>query len=170
MMQRTEQDIERMAEQERRLRFGRFDNDTAWELGTRIRTLCESRGVAVTIEVRLMRETVFFYAMQGTTPENADWVRRKRNTVELLQRSSYAVGRSLELEGLSLEQKMGVPTRDYATYGGAFPIRTDGIGCVGAATVSGLPQREDHAIVVAVLADMCGVPLAEVALPLRQPG
>jgi len=81
-----------------------------------------------------------------------------------MQRSSYAVGRSLALEGVSLEQKTGAPVRDFATHGGAFPIRTDGVGCVGAVTVSGLPQREDHAIVVAVLADMCGVPLHEIAL------
>jgi uncharacterized protein (UPF0303 family) len=161
---RIEQDIGRMTEQERRLCFARFDNDTAWELGTRIRSLCASRGLALAIEVRAMRETVFFCAMQGTTAENADWVRRKRNTVERLQRSSYAVGRSLELEGLTLEQKMGLPLREFASHGGAFPIRVAGVGCVGAVTVSGAPQREDHAIVVAGLAAMCGVPLGEVAL------
>ncbi|WP_181360477.1 heme-degrading domain-containing protein [Variovorax sp. WS11] len=160
----TEQDIERMAEQERRLCFARFDNAAAWELGIRIKALCESRSLALAIEVRLMRETVFFYAMQGTSPENADWVRRKRNTVELAQSSSYAVGRALELEGLSLEQKMGLPLRDYATHGGGFPIRVDGIGAVGAVTISGAPQREDHAIVVTVLAELCGIPLREVAL------
>jgi uncharacterized protein (UPF0303 family) len=160
----TEQDIERMAEQERRLCFARFDNDTAWELGTRIRTLCESRSLALAFEVRLMRETVFFYAMQGTSAENADWVRRKRNTVELIQSSSYAVGRALELEGFSLEQKMGLPLRDYAAHGGGFPIRVDGVGCVGVVTVSGAPEREDHAIVVTVLAEMCGVPLPGIAL------
>jgi uncharacterized protein (UPF0303 family) len=159
-----EQDIERIARQESRLCFKCFDHATAWELGTRLKTVCESRGASLAIEVRLACETVFFYAMRGTTPGNADWVRRKRNTVELLQRSSYAVGRSLALEGMTLEQKMGLPARDYATHGGSFPIRVDMVGCVGAVTVSGAPQREDHALVVAVLAELCGVPLAEVAL------
>jgi uncharacterized protein (UPF0303 family) len=102
--------------------------------------------------------------MPGTTPGHSDWARRKRNTVELVQRSSYAVGRSLELEGSSMEQKMGLPTRDYATHGGSFPIRVNGVGCLGTVTVSGAPQREDHAIVVEVLAALCGVPLADVAL------
>ncbi len=159
-----ERDIERIAEQERRLRFTRFDNATAWELGVRLKAACEARGAALAIEVRLIRETVFFHAMAGTAPQNADWARRKRNTVELLQRSSYAVGRSLEIEGLSLEQKMGLPLRDYATHGGSFPIRVEGVGCVGAVTVSGVPQREDHGLVVACLADLCGVPPNEVAL------
>ncbi len=159
-----ELDIERMATQEQRLHFSRFDNTVAWDLGTRLKSRCEASGLALTIEVRLARETVFLFAMPGTTPTNADWVRRKRNTVELLQSSSYAVGRSLELEGLSLEQKMGAPARDHAVHGGGFPIRITSVGCVGAVTVSGAPQREDHAIVVAVLAEMCGVPLADVAL------
>src|SRR5882672_4685959 len=73
-----ENDLEQLARQERDLCFARFDLATAWDLGTRIRTVCEQRGVAVAIEVRLVRETVFYCAMPGTTPENADWVRRKR--------------------------------------------------------------------------------------------
>ncbi len=149
-------DIAILAEQERLLTFTRFDQATAWELGTRLRAMAEARGMAIAIEIRLGRETVFFHAMPGTTPANADWARRKRNTVELLQRSSYAIGRSLAKEGKTLEQKMGLALRDYATHGGSIPIRVDGVGCVGTATVSGLPEREDHKLVVAVVADLCG--------------
>jgi uncharacterized protein (UPF0303 family) len=154
-------DIERMAEQERRLRFARFDEATAWTLGAHLRAAAESQGVAIAIEVRLARETVFFCAMPGTTPSNADWARRKRNTVELLQRSSYRVGCELKRDASSLEERMGLPTRDYASHGGAFPIFTEASGCVGVATVSGLPQRDDHLLVVQALAPLCGVPLAE---------
>ena len=39
-----------------------------------------------------------------------------------------------------------------------------GSGCVGTATVSGLPQREDHAMLIELIAPLCGVALAEVAL------
>jgi uncharacterized protein (UPF0303 family) len=159
-----QQDIARIAEQERRLRFASFNEDTAWELGSRLRALAGERGVAVAIEVRLARETVFFCAMPGTAPANADWARRKRNTVELLAHSSYGVGRSLALEGSSLEAGMGLPPRDYASHGGSMPIFTSAGACIGAATVSGLPQRADHALVVEALAALCGVPLAEIAL------
>jgi uncharacterized protein (UPF0303 family) len=151
----TERNLEQLAGQERDLCFARLDLTTGWDLGTRIKTVCEQRGVAVAIEVRLVRETVFFCAMAGTTPEHGDWVRRKRNTVEVLQRSSYLVGRSLANEGISLEQKMGLPSRDYATHGGSVPIRVEGVGCIGAVTVSGLPQREDHLLVCDVLAEIC---------------
>jgi uncharacterized protein (UPF0303 family) len=157
-------DIERIQHQENRLRLQRFDKTTAWELGSRLKTISEQRDTSLVIEVRLARETVFFYAMHGTAPTNIDWVRRKRNTAELLQRSSYAVGRSLEVEGLSLEEKLGLPPRHYATHGGSFPIWVESVGCIGTVTVSGAPQREDHEIVVAALAELCHVPLSEVAL------
>jgi len=157
-------DIARIAEQERRLRLARFGLDDAWRLGARLREIAAERGVHLSIEIRLARETVFYYAMPGTTPANADWIRRKRNTVELLQRSSYGVGRSYERDGRTLEQSMGVPMREFATHGGAFPLVVDGVGCIGVATVSGAPQRDDHEIVVAALAEMCGVPVEEIAL------
>ena len=43
-----EQDIEKLAAQEQRLQLDRFDNAAAWELGTRIKAICEALGVAVT--------------------------------------------------------------------------------------------------------------------------
>jgi len=160
----TAKDLERLAIQEQRLQFDAFNLATAWELGTKIKGLCDAAGVALTIEVRLAKETVFFCAMPGTGPVNADWARRKRNAVELLHTSSYALGLKLEQEKSSLEAKQGLPLRDFATHGGSFPIRVRGVGVVGAVTVSGIPQREDHAMVVQALAALCGVPLADVAL------
>jgi uncharacterized protein (UPF0303 family) len=157
-------DISRIALQEERLRLSSFDVDGAWQLGTSVRDIAARRGLALAIEIRLARETVFFVAMPGTTPANADWARRKRNVVELLQRSSYGVGRSLEQEGRTLEQSMGLPARDYATHGGSFPLFVSGTGCVGVLTVSGAPQRLDHDVVVEALAARCGVALGEVAL------
>ena len=157
-------DIARVAEQERRLRLARFDLDLAWQLGTRLRDIAVARAQPLVIEIRLVRETVFYCAMNGTAPANADWARRKRNTVELLQRSSYGVGLSLSQEGRTLEQTMGLPARDYAHHGGSFPLQVEGVGCLGAVTVSGAPQREDHAIVVMALAELCGLPVAELAL------
>jgi uncharacterized protein (UPF0303 family) len=157
-------DIARIADQERRLCLARFDLDLAWQLGTRLRDIALARRMPLAIELRLARETVFYCAMSGTSPANADWARRKRNIVELLHRSSYGVGLSLQKDGRTLEQTMGLPARDYASHGGSFPLRVEGLGCVGAVTVSGAPQREDHEIVVTALAELCGLPLAELAL------
>jgi uncharacterized protein (UPF0303 family) len=86
-------DIARIAEQERRLRCTQFDLDRAWQLGSRLRAIAQSRSLCLAIEIRLAAQAVFYAAMVGTTPANADWARRKRNTVELLHRSSYGFGR-----------------------------------------------------------------------------
>ena len=160
-----EQELQRLAEQDRLFVFDRFDHNAAWELGTRLRSAALTRGVSITIEVRLLRETVFFCAMAGTTPENADWARRKRNTVELLHRSSYAVGVAAGRDGTTALEKMGLDPRDHASHGGSVPIRVAGVGCVGAATVSGLPQRDDHELVAEVMAALRGAQLSPAPPP-----
>jgi len=158
------EDIHRISEQERRLVWAHFDLDRAWQLGSRLRELALTQELALTIEVRLARETVFFCAMPGVTPANADWARRKRNTVELLHRSSYGIGRTLQQDGQTLSETMGLAPRDYASHGGSFPIRATHVGVVGTATVSGAPQRMDHNILVIAIADLCRVPIDEIAL------
>jgi uncharacterized protein (UPF0303 family) len=159
-----ERDIARIAEQQRRLRFRAFDEQTAWDLGCDLRRRAVERDAGVTIEVRLNGDTVFLHAMRGTSPANADWARRKRNVVEWLHQPSYAVGRHAIRDGKSILDMMGLSDRDHASHGGSFPIVVEGVGCVGSVTVSGLPQRVDHALVVEALAAACGVPLDEVAL------
>ncbi|CDG83677.1 heme-degrading domain-containing protein [Janthinobacterium agaricidamnosum] len=159
-----ETDLAKIAEQEKRLRFARLDYEMLWQLGAAIRTLARERGLALAIDIRVAGETIFYNAMPGTSPNNADWARRKRNTVDALHTSSYAVGLAGERDGTTLEQKSGRPQRDFATHGGSFPLMVDGLGAIGTVTVSGAPQRIDHAIVVEALAAMIGVPLAEVAL------
>jgi uncharacterized protein (UPF0303 family) len=154
-----EKDLKTIARQEDCFQMKHFNEATAWALGVRLKEMAEARGVAITIEVRLAKETVFFCAMPGTSPSNADWARRKRNTVELLHHSSYRAGLDHALNGGTLESKMGLPLRDYADHGGSFPIVVAGSGCIGAVTVSGLPQREDHAMAVEALAELCGVSL-----------
>ena len=59
--------------------------------------------------------------------------------------------------------------RDYAPHGGCFPIKLHGTGCIGTITVSGLPQRADHELIVEVLAELLEQPIEELALE-AQPG
>jgi uncharacterized protein (UPF0303 family) len=156
-------DIDKLDEQDRRLQLPRLDADVAWSRGTQLRDAALARQVAVTIEIRIGAQTVFFHAMRGTAPVNADWARRKRNLSELLDQSSYRIGRGLALENNTIENKLGVATRDYAAHGGSVPLRVNGTR-FGTVTVSGLPQRDDHNMVIELLAKMAGVPLAEIAL------
>lgn len=152
----VEKDLEAILEQERTLAFQQFDGETAWRLGSLLRDLALEREAGVVIDIHLHSMPVFYCALSGTTADNASWVRRKRAVTLRFFRSSYAVGLALSQQGTTAEAKYGLAAADYATHGGSFPILLRGTGCIGAVTVSGLPQREDHNLVVEALCRMLG--------------
>jgi uncharacterized protein (UPF0303 family) len=160
------EDIERVILQERELRLPRLDAQVAWELGVRLRTMAVERGLAVVIDVRRFGQPLFYAALDGTTPDNVEWVRRKSNVVARFHRCSYSLGLSLKLKNESLESR-GLPTADYASHGGSFPLTLEGAGVVGSVTVSGLPQRADHELVVEALCGMLGLDYTELCLGLE---
>src|SRR5688572_29197251 len=86
-------DFQQLALQEERLRFVRFSEDTAWEIGMKLRALGESRKLPIVIHIRLTNRQLFYSALAGSTPDNPDWVRRKSNVVFRYLKSSYRVGR-----------------------------------------------------------------------------
>ena len=98
------------------------------------------------------------------TPDNADWVRRKRNVVAHFRRSSYAIGLRMQQAGASLADKHGLPISEYSPHGGAFPLTVAGAGVIGSITASGLPQRADHEFVVEALCAELGQDYAALAL------
>ena len=93
----------------------------AWELGVRLRTMAEARGLAVVIDVRRFGQPLFYSALEGTAPDNVEWVRRKSNVVARFHRSSYAVGLKLQVKNETLTEQQDLPLVDYATHGGSFP-------------------------------------------------
>jgi uncharacterized protein (UPF0303 family) len=154
-----EDDIAAIVVQESTLMLHSFTPDTAWQIGTRLRELAIARQLSVVIDVRRFgspHQQLFYCALAGTTPDNERWVRRKVNVVAHFHKSSYHVGRLLEQTGLSFSVCHNLPDADYAAHGGSFPIHVEGAGIVGAVTVSGLPQRDDHNLVVEALCLVTG--------------
>jgi uncharacterized protein (UPF0303 family) len=145
------EDLERIALQERELQLPRLDAEIAWELGSSLRTMAAERRLAIVIDVRRFGQPLFYAAMDGTTPDNVEWVRRKSNVVARFHRSSYAVGLKEKTKNESLLESQGLPIADYATHGGSFPLAVAGAGVIGSATVSGLPERGDHELVIEAL-------------------
>jgi uncharacterized protein (UPF0303 family) len=143
--------------QERRLVFTRFDNDDAWALGSAMVAAAAERSLPVTVDIRRHGHQLFHAARPGTTPENDAWIERKVNVVDRFAAASYLVGRRLAAEGSALDAALGVDPRHFAAHGGAFPIRIADVGVVGTVTVSGLPQAEDHAFVVEMIAAFLGL-------------
>ena len=116
------EDLEKIASQERELHLPRVDAQIAWDLGTRIRAMAVERGLTLVIDVRRFGQPLFYAALDGTTPDNAEWVRRKSNVVARFHRSSYAVGMTLKVKGTTLAERYGLPVADYAADGGSFPL------------------------------------------------
>jgi uncharacterized protein (UPF0303 family) len=157
-------DLARILLQEEQLQFERFDAASAWILGTRLRDKAANRNVAVTIDIQFHGRPLFFYSMPGSGPDTVDWVRRKRNVVLRYHRSSYAIGLQLERQKSTLTEQLGLDLRDYAPHGGCFPLLLRGTGCIGTITVSGLPQREDHELIIEALAELLGLSYESLAL------
>ncbi len=157
------EDLERVSLQERELQLTRMDEQMAWEIGTRLRTLAEERGLSIVIDVRRFGQPLFYTALKGTTPDNVSWVQRKSNVVARFHRSSYGVGLTMKSKNDSLEAR-GLPIGEYASHGGSFPLAVKGAGIVGSVTVSGLPQRADHELVVEALCALLGKDYASLKL------
>jgi uncharacterized protein (UPF0303 family) len=147
-----EQDVDALVaeleQQEQHLQFTTFDNDDAWRLGCLIVELAQERGLPIAVDIRRHGHQLFHAALPGATPDNDEWIARKVRVVDRFGASSYLVGRRLSAKGGALDQSQGVDPLLYAAHGGSFPVRIRGVGVVGTVTVSGLPQADDHALVV----------------------
>ena len=149
--------MEELEQQEEQLRFATFDHDTAIALGDTLYRTARERNLAVTIDVRAFGQILFHLAMAGTTPDNDQWVERKSNVVLRFHCASYRMGRRLAESGETIAEHSFVDPMTFSPFGGSFPVRLKSGGVIGAVTVSGLPQEEDHALVVSVLQDNPGL-------------
>lgn len=140
-----------IGKQEQRLKFPSFDEESAWRMGSRLREMALARSAPLAIDIRRFGQLLFFCALVGSTPDNADWARRKSNVVARFHRSSYELGLELQQKNTSLTDRFGLILTEFAAHGGAFPIAVVGSGVIGSITVSGLPQRADHELVVEAL-------------------
>jgi len=143
--------IEELKDQERRLVFAHFDEADAWALGCLLVNLATERRLPVAVDIRRGEQQLFHAGLPGATADNDVWIQRKVRVVYRFASSSYLVGRELAAKGRELDASMGVDPMRHAAHGGAFPVRVTGAGVVGVVTVSGLPQADDHALVVEAL-------------------
>jgi uncharacterized protein (UPF0303 family) len=158
------EDIAQIKAQEQRLVLPRLDEEVAFDLGSRVRTIAIAEGLALVCDIRTWDRQLFFTATAGTTSDNAEWVRRKINVVRRYHKASYRMllerGNEPVLAAVS-----GTDPADYVLAGGGFPLRIDGAGVVGCMTLSGLPGRRDHAVVVEALCGHLGIDPETLQLP-----
>jgi len=156
-------DIALVRKQEQALVLGAFDENVAFELGSALRGTALSQDLAIVIDIRTWDRQMFFAATAGTSADNAEWVRRKVNTVRRFQRASYRM--VLERGEVPFSPQSGADPADYVIAGGGFPLAVRGAGIIGCLTISGLPGRDDHGVAVAALATHLRLDPRDLALP-----
>lgn len=162
----TSDDIVRVKRQEQDLVLPSLDEAVAFELGAAVRRRALAENLSLVVDIRTWDRQLFFAATPGTSADNAEWVRRKFNTVRRFQRASYRL--VLERGEGPFSPQSGADPMEYVIAGGGFPLRVAGAGIIGALTISGLPGRADHAVAVAALCDHLGFSREAYALP--EPG
>jgi uncharacterized protein (UPF0303 family) len=140
--------LNELLQEEQELQFDKFNEETAWQLGSQLVEESLSKGLAVTIDVTRGSHQLFHASLRGTSADNDEWIKRKVRLVYRFGHSSFYMGQLLKSKAKSLEQAYLLPESEYAPHGGCFPVIVKGTGMVGTITVSGLPQEEDHKLVV----------------------
>ena len=143
--------LKQLLQEEQELQFAIFNEDVAWKLGSQLVDLACSRNLPVTVDITRGTHQLFHASLRGTSPDNDEWVKRKVRLVYRFGHCSFYIGQLLKSKGKSIEQAYLVSESEYAPHGGCFPIIIKDAGIVGTITVSGLPQEEDHKLVVEAL-------------------
>ncbi len=149
--------IEELRQEEKDLQFITFTSDTALELGMMLVKRARAEKLPIAIDITRHGHQLFHYAAAGSSPDNDQWIIRKNRVVNRFGISSLLVGALLQKSGITLAEKYFLDPKKYAPHGGAFPLIIGNVGTVGTITVSGLPQKEDHALVVSVIRQYLGL-------------
>jgi uncharacterized protein (UPF0303 family) len=137
-----------LLQQEKDLTLTSFTNEDAISLGQELLKLALNQKAPVIVQVRIGEQIIFHSALTGSSSENDWWINRKYRVVEKFKHSSMYVRVSYEEKNQSFEEDSGLDNELYAAHGGGFPISVSNIGMVGVALVSGLPQVEDHKMLI----------------------
>jgi uncharacterized protein (UPF0303 family) len=142
-----------LLQEEQELQFTKFNETTAWQIGSQLVERSASNNLPVTIDITRGDHQLFHASLHGTSPDNDEWVKRKVRIVYRFQHSSLYMGQLLKSKGRRIEEAYLLPESEYAPHGGCFPIILRDTGMIGTITVSGLSQEEDHKLVVQAIRD-----------------
>ncbi len=133
------------------LQFNSFSNAKAYEIGLRLVEVAGLNGYQVTIDICKHGQQIFHYACEGTSRDNDQWIIRKNKVVDYFGKSSIYIKEMVKESGVTLEELFFIDGMKFSAFGGAFPIIIRDTGAIGTVTVSGLPDEQDHELVVSVL-------------------
>ena len=142
-----------LLQEEQELQFTKFNEATAWQIGSQLVERSARDNLPVTIDITRGDHQLFHASLYGTSPDNDEWVKRKVRLAYRFRHSSFYIGQLLKSKGRRLEEAYLVSENEYAPHGGCFPIILKDSGMIGTITASGLSQEEDHRLVVQAIRD-----------------
>jgi uncharacterized protein (UPF0303 family) len=145
--------LKQLLQEEQELQFVSFNESTAWQVGCQLVEWAQKEKLPITIDITRGSHQLFHASLPGTSADNDEWIKRKVRLVYRFGHSSFYMGQLLKSKGKSLEEAYLIPDSDYAPHGGCFPVLVKDTGIVGTITVSGLPQEDDHKLVVRAIRD-----------------
>ena len=145
--------LKQLLQEEQELQFTKFNEDTAWQIGSQLVERSVREGLPVTIDITRGDHQLFHASLQGTSADNDEWIKRKVRLVYRFGHSSFYMGQLLKSKGKRIEEAYLLPESQYAPHGGCFPIIVKDTGMIGTITASGLAQEDDHRLVVQAIRD-----------------
>lgn len=146
--------LESLAAEQERLLLASFDYAFAWELGRTIHDRAAELRAPVAIEITHGLVPVFVSLLPGATVDNLHWAARKRTVAHRFHRSSLAMRLEAEKAGFDFNERFRLPVADFVASGGGVPLMLRNGTLVGTASVSGLPDVEDHLLIVEALSTL----------------
>ena len=145
--------LSQLLQLEQELQFAKFNEAVAWQIGSQLVEQGQREKLPITIDIMRGQHQLFHASLPGTSADNDEWVKRKVRLVYRFGHSSFYMGQLLKSKGKRIEEAYLISETEYAPHGGCFPVIVKGTGVVGTITVSGLPQEEDHKLVVQTIRD-----------------
>lgn len=140
--------------QEAALALTSFTLADAMRLGMIALERAERDALPIIIQVRHGRRIAFMAALPGSHADSENWIRRKAAVVEKFETSTLFQKLKYLERGTTFNEATGLDELEFAAHGGGIPITTGNVGMVGSMYVSGLPDTEDHALLVACLTSL----------------
>lgn len=150
-------DLKIIEEQERLLQFEHFSNDTAIEIGLMMLEQSRKEKKSVAVDISRCGQQIFHAALEGTSPDIDEWLRKKRNTVLRFYCSTLGLQTKLKEYKVSLEQGFHLSPQEYIESGGGFPIYVKNVGFIGAIVASGTSDVEEHELITSCLSRYLGI-------------
>jgi uncharacterized protein (UPF0303 family) len=143
--------LEQLLQEELELQFTGFNEAIAWQIGSQLVERSAREGLPVAIDITRGGRQLFHASLPGASADNDEWIKQKVRLVYRFGHSSFYMGQLLKSNGKKASKKHICCLKISTPRMAAVSIRDT--GAIGTITISGLPQEDDHKLVVQAIRD-----------------